>query len=106
MLTKFHDDDVMQTKIMAILSTGFSGIFSVSYRNIWRKETTLILKYIDQLPQNLARVHNLVHSFDTNFENFKFFYRFHCILLFAYCLCFVLTLMLFQRYRRFTNGKI
>ena len=33
-LTMFHDDDVIETKIMAILSTGTCRIFSVSYRNL------------------------------------------------------------------------
>ena len=59
-LIKFHGDDVIHTKIMADLSTGTSGISSVSYRNLQKKETAVILKRIDQLPQNLARVHNLV----------------------------------------------
>ena len=54
-LTKFYDDDVIQTNIMAILSTGTSRIFGVSCRNLWKKCT-------DQLPQNLAQVHNLVPS--------------------------------------------
>ena len=49
-LTKFHDDDVIHTKIMAILSTGTSGISNVSYRNVKKKETAVILKRINQLP--------------------------------------------------------
>ena len=36
------------------------GIFNIFYRNLQKKETAVILKRIDQLPQNLARVHNLV----------------------------------------------
>ena len=67
------DDNIIQTKIMAILSTCASGIFSVSYRNPQKKEAAVILKGTDQLPQNLARVHNLVNSFDTNKKNSKFF---------------------------------
>ena len=60
---------------MAILSTSTSGIFNVFYRNLQKKETTVILKRIDQLPQNLARVHNLVDlvgSFERSPKNFKF----------------------------------
>ena len=72
-LTKFHDDDVIHTKIMAILSTGTSGISNQFYRNLQKRETAVILKRIDQLPQNLARVHNLVGSFDRSHRNFKFF---------------------------------
>ena len=44
---------------MAILSTSTSGISDVSIET-YRKKTAVILKRIDQLPQNLARVHNLV----------------------------------------------
>ena len=33
-LTIFHDDDVIHTKIMTILSTSTSGISSVFYRNL------------------------------------------------------------------------
>ena len=96
-LSKFQDDDVIHTKLMAILSTGTSGISNVFYRNLKKKETTVILKGIDQLPQNLARVHNLVGSFDKSNKNFKFFhssYCFHCFLLFSYCPSFVPTLIL------------
>ena len=71
-VTKFHDDDVIHTKIMVILSTGTSGISNVSYRTYRKKETAVILKRIDQLPQNLARVHNLVGSFERSQNNFKF----------------------------------
>ena len=83
-LIKFHDDDVIHTKIMAILSTGTSGISNVSYKNLWKKETAVILKATDQLPQNLARVHDLVAYFDKIHKHFKFFYSsycFHCFLL-------------------------
>ena len=45
---------------MAILSTSTCGIFNIFYRNLWKIETSVNLKRIDQLPQNLARVHNLV----------------------------------------------
>ena len=58
-----------------------------TYRNQLKKETAVILIFIDQLPQNLAKVHNLVPSFDINHKNFKFFYSsycLHCILLFAF----------------------
>ena len=77
-----------------------------------KKETAVILKRIDQLPQNLARVHNteyIVESFDKSHKNFKFFYSsycFHCFLLFVYCPPFVPTLILHQRYKMFTDGKI
>ena len=65
----------------------YSGIFSVSNRNLQKKETAVILKCIDHLPQNLARLHNLVCSLFTNHNNFKFFYSycFHCFLLFLCC---------------------
>ena len=33
-LTKFHDDEVIHTKIMAISSTSTSGIFIIFYRNL------------------------------------------------------------------------
>ena len=46
-LTRFHDDDVIQTKSMAILSTGISGTPSVSYKNLNKKETAVICKIID-----------------------------------------------------------
>ena len=95
-------------KIMAILSIGTSGVSSVSYRNL-KNETGVILNCSDQLLQNLARLHILVHSFDTNHKNFKIFYFSHCfhrILSFFYRLSFVLTLMLFQRYKQFTERKI
>ena len=67
---------------MAILSSGASGISRVSYRNLQKKETAVIVKSIDQLPQNFARVHNLVLSFATNHKSSKFFYcshYFHCV---------------------------
>ena len=68
-LTIFHDDDVIHTKIMTILSTSTSGISNVFYRNLQKKETAAILKRIDQLPQILARVHNFVGSFDRSHQN-------------------------------------
>ena len=80
-LTNFHDD-VIYTKIMAILSTGTSGI---SKLKPIEKETAVILKCIDQLPQNLARVHYLVGSFDRCHKISNVFYSsycFHCLLLF------------------------
>ena len=55
--------NITQTNIMAILFTGTSRISNVSYGNLQKKETAVILNPIDQLPQNLARVHNLVHNF-------------------------------------------
>ena len=76
---------------MAILSTGSSVISSVFYRNFEKKETTVILKCIDQLPQNLVKLHNFVHFFDTNNTNFRIsiilivsivFYRFSIVHLF------------------------
>ena len=72
--TKFHDDDVIHTEFMAILSTSASGISNVFYRNLNKKETAVILKHIEQLPQNLARVHNLVWYFDRSYKNFQFFF--------------------------------
>ena len=50
---------------MAILSTSTCGIFNIFNRNYRKKkETAVILKRIDQLPQYLARVRNLVESFE------------------------------------------
>ena len=46
------------------------------------KETAAILKSIDQLPQNLARVHNLVGPFDRSHRNLNFFY--YCSIV-SYC---------------------
>ena len=72
---------------MAIRSTGTFLIFNVFYRNLEKKEIAAILKYIDQLPQNSARVDNFEHSFDINHKNFKFIYSsycFHCIILFVF----------------------
>ena len=65
---------------MAILSTSTCGIFNILYRNLQKKETAVILKRIDQLPQNLARVRNLVGSFDRSYKNVKFFYSLFFIL--------------------------
>ena len=59
-LTKVHHDDVIHTKIMTTLSTSTCGIFNIFYSNLQKKETAVILKRIAQLPQNLARVRNLV----------------------------------------------
>ena len=47
----------------------FSLFFIETYR---KKETAVILKRIDQLPQNLVRVHNLVGSFDRSNKKIKF----------------------------------
>ena len=57
---------------MAILSISTSGIFNIFYRNLQKKETAAILKRIDQLPQSLVRVHNLVGSFDRSNKRFEF----------------------------------
>ena len=51
--------------------------------SIFSIETAVILKCIDQLPQNLARIPNLVGSFEKSHKNFKFVYSsycFHCFL--------------------------
>ena len=56
---------------MAILSTGTSGISNVLYRNL-QKKTAVILKRIDQILQNLTRVHNLVGFFIKNLNFFIF----------------------------------
>ena len=74
---KFHDDDVIHTKIMAISSTSTSRIFTIFYRNVQKKETAVILKRIDQLPQNLAGVHNLGGSFDKSHKKLTKFYFAH-----------------------------
>ena len=68
---------------MAILSTSTSNVFK---RNLQKKETVVILKRIDQLPQNLARIHNLVESFDRSHKNFNFFIFFLLFSLF-YIVC-------------------
>ena len=94
---------------MAILSTSTCGILNIFYRNLQKKETAVILKRIDQSPQNLARVHNLVGSFDGSHNNSKFFYSsycFHCFLLFVYCPSFAPNLILHEKYKMFTDGKI
>ena len=57
---------------MAILSTNTCGIFNIFYRNLKKKGTAVILKRIDQLPQNLSSVLNLVGSFDRSYKNVKF----------------------------------
>ena len=82
-LTKFDDEDVIHSNVMAILSTSTCGIFNIFYRNLYKKETAVILKRIYQLLHNLARVPNLVGSFDKSYKRFKFFYLFHCFLLFV-----------------------
>ena len=64
---------------MTILSTSTSGISNVFYRNLQKKETAIILKRIDQLPQNFVRVRNLVGSVDRSHNNFKFFIFFQPI---------------------------
>ena len=82
---------------MTTLSTSTCGIFNIFYRNLQKKETAVILKRIDQLPHNLARVRNLVGSFDRSYKNVEFFYSlhcFHCFLLFVYCRPFVPTMTL------------
>ena len=89
---------------MAILSTGTSGISSVSYRNLQKKETAVILKRTDQLPQNLARVHNLVKGLLIEVipvSNFSILpnVSIHCFLLFIYCPSFVPSLVLHPRYK-------
>ena len=96
-LTKFHDDDVIHTKIMTTLSISTCGIFNIFYRNLQKKETAVILKRIGQLPQNLARIRNLVGSFHRSYQNVEFFYSshcFYCFLLFVYCPRFVPILTL------------
>ena len=57
---------------MAILSTSTCGILNIFYRNLQKKETAVILKRVDQLPQHLARVHNLVGSFGRSHKKFNF----------------------------------
>ena len=49
---------------MAISSTSTSGIFTIFHKNLEKKETAVILKRVDQFPQNLARVHNLAGTFE------------------------------------------
>ena len=76
---------------MVILSSSTFGIFNIFYRNQKKKETAVILKHIDQLPQNLARVHNVVGSFDRNHKIWNFsnlpiiFIVFIVCLLSAFC---------------------
>ena len=87
-LTKFHDDYVIHAKIMAISSTSTSAIFTIFYRYLKKKETAVILKRIDQLPQNLARVHDLVGPFDRSHKKFKLFHSSFVSIVF-YCLSIV-----------------
>ena len=74
-------------------------VLNIFYGNLKKKETAVILKRIDKLPQHLARVHNLLGAFKINHKNFKFsilpivFIVFY-FLLFLYCPPFVLTLIL------------
>ena len=49
-LIKFHEDDIIHTRIMTIFSTSTSGISNVFYENLEKTETAVILKHIDQLP--------------------------------------------------------
>ena len=77
---------------MPILSTGTSGSSNVSYRNLKKKETAIILKRIDQLPQNWARVHNSLGSFDRSHKNVNFFYSIVSIVF--YCSSIVRVLFL------------
>ena len=82
---------------MAILSTGTSGISMFSIEN-YRKKMAVILESIYQLPQNLARVCNLVGSFDLiEIIKIKNFSIFHIVSIVFYCfaiVCFVPTLIL------------
>ena len=55
----------------------------ISIETYRKKETAVVLKRIDQLPQNLARVHNLVGSFDRIHKNFTFFLFFQLFPLFS-----------------------
>ena len=72
---------------MAISSISTSGIFTIFYRNLQIKETALILKRFDQLPQNLTRVHNLVKSFDRSYKKVQIFLFFPLFPLFSiFCL--------------------
>ena len=57
---------------MAISSTGTSGIFTIFYGNLQKKKTAVILKCIDQFPQNLARVHNLAGTFEKSHKSSNF----------------------------------
>ena len=68
---------------MTTLSTSTCWIFNIFYRNLQKKETVVILKRIDQLPQNLARVRNLVGSFDRSQNNVEFFVFFALFPLFS-----------------------
>ena len=57
----------------------------------------------------MPREHSFVPSFDINHKNVEFFcssYCFDCTLLFVYCSYFVLTLILFQKYKKFTKDKL
>ena len=71
------------------------------------KETAVIPKCINQLHQNLAKVHNLVPSFDVNHKNFQFFYSYNCfriairILLFVFCSNFDAL----SGYKKFIEGQ-
>ena len=73
---------------MTTLSTSTCGIFNIFYGNLQKKETTVILKRINQLPQNLGRVRNLVGSFDRSYKNVEFFIL-RIVSIVFYCLSIV-----------------
>ena len=73
---------------MTILSISTSGISNVFYRNLWKKESAVILKRIDQLPQNLPKVHNLVGLL-TEVIKFSSFFILPIVSIVFYCLSIV-----------------
>ena len=94
----FLPNFMMMTSSIQKLWT-FCQLVLLFYRNLQKKETVaVLLKRIDQLPQNLTRVHNLVGSFKRSYTNFKFFrssYCFHCFYCFSIvCLSFAPNLIL------------
>ena len=69
------------------------------------KETAVMLKCIEELPRNLAKVHNLIPSFDVNHKILNCSILSIVSIVF-YCLSYVLTSMLCQRYKKSTEGQI
>ena len=50
------------------------GIFNLVYRNQQKEETSVILKRIDQLHQNLDEVHNIAGPFEGSHKNVNVFF--------------------------------
>ena len=60
-------------KLWAFCPLVFPEFLMFSLESYGKKETALILKYIEKLPQNFARIQYLVGSLDRSHKNFNFF---------------------------------